>query len=437
MVKVSQIFILISLTLVTAVASAQFAPKFRMEFSKREVVVGEQVMCNFIVYTDANLVDVEVAKFPEFRGYWVENLVLRQGPMSTQMGMSRPGNSVVVGTYLLIPIVDRAERSIDPMRVVMRNPATGEITGVAPDYVASEADPLVVKSLPPIPADMNGSLFKGAVGRFEFNSTESQLDFQKDEPFVLRFMLQGEGNFQEINDILLPLPPNTELLSRRSTTQGMGRFNSKIFEFTLTSHAGADLEMPAVPFVYFDPTFKRYVQIESRPIHLRHQKATVTDTKEVPIRFAPLQSQWRPYRNLLGTRYFVLSQIALAIVFTSLFLGKWAALLHRRRQSSPRNLRRDRWAATQARLAAGDGPGFLREAEALLFEVLCERAGLNPATTTRGRLIEKLNGTLPQAQSQLARNVFDMYQRSLYAPDHSAPTDLASLPGRLGPLLAL
>ena len=435
----SKFGILLLLFLLTGLTYADFAPKFKMEFSKKEIFVGEQVMCNFIIYTDSPLIDVEVAKFPEFKGFWVDNLVLRQGPMATNLGLSHRESSVVVGTYLLIPIVDRAEPTIEPMRIVMRNSGTGELVGVAPEYVPSVADPLVIKKLPVNPKAADAALFAGAVGNFEIAVAETRIEFQKDEPVVLRVVVQGEGNFAEINDIKLPLPEKVEILSKRSSTQGVGRFFTKFFEFTLAVHDPKDLMMGPIPFVFFDPTLKKYIRLQTQSVLFNFKETPGGEAAESnqpkPVRLAPYQPTWTIYRPLMGTRYFLLSQIALALLFLSLLIGKVVHLSREKRRTDPTVLRRKAWEDTLVQLQNGNTEVFLKECERLIFEALAARAKFPAPQTTRGKLIDAAKSFLSTEEITAVKDLFAAYDNLLFSPEHRLPTDLKTLASRLGSIV--
>ena len=62
-------------------AEISLSQRFVTEFSKNPVYQGETVTAHFVLYAMEDRVEVEVAKFPEFRGFWSENTALRQGPM--------------------------------------------------------------------------------------------------------------------------------------------------------------------------------------------------------------------------------------------------------------------------------------------------------------------------------------------------------------------
>src|SRR5690606_27213740 len=96
--------------------------ELRMEFTKDEIYEGEHVLCNFILSAESSGVEVEVAKFPEFRGFWSENLALRQGPLPLSPDFERPGwNRTIIGSYLLTSMVGRENPEIVPMKLVLKS----------------------------------------------------------------------------------------------------------------------------------------------------------------------------------------------------------------------------------------------------------------------------------------------------------------------------
>src|SRR5688572_23613940 len=114
MVRTAYILLALSLAL-SARAEEKFG--FQTECLKPEIFVGESVTCSFVLISSDEVVDVEVAKFPEFRGFWSDNLALRQGPIPLMSGLWGDGiRKGVVGTYSLIPMLDK-EATIEPMKI--------------------------------------------------------------------------------------------------------------------------------------------------------------------------------------------------------------------------------------------------------------------------------------------------------------------------------
>ncbi len=127
--------------------SIQESTHFNIEFSKPNFYEGEVVLCHFFLYSNESVLDVEVEKFPEFRGYWSENLALRQGPLGLLPDNFNSNlKRVLVGTYSIIPMVGKADLKIVPMRVVVKG-LVGDAIGKELQF-DSEPPPYTVKKLP-------------------------------------------------------------------------------------------------------------------------------------------------------------------------------------------------------------------------------------------------------------------------------------------------
>ncbi len=403
---------------------------FRMEFSKREVFLGEQVTCNFVVYSPDNVVEVEVAKFPEFRGYWKENLVLRQGPIPTTPGMPGELNEAIVGTYVLTPMLGSQEPLIEPMKVVIRNPSSRLIEGsTPPEFTYSDGTPPTIKPLPPLPASEDPKWFTGAVGRFSFYPGDNAATFQKGDPAQFRITLTGQGNFQDINSLPLILPGTMEELGKRSFQQGSTQVNAKSFEYTVQIHGIETFYLQPAPFIYFDPDTKQYVKIYTPQIGFQFVKteAPTAAEEEAPARLSPLESSWSAYRPLSHSAPFLLLQVLVGFViagFTSLRFARLHAIA---RSLRPEVIRKQKLAAATQLLRAGHLEPFLKEADSLARECLGARIGGAPAGLPKSELIKHASGSLDPLYLDAARGIFSAYERLAFRPDHLPVEDAETL----------
>ncbi|NBX93689.1 MAG: hypothetical protein EB078_08675 [Proteobacteria bacterium] len=239
-----------------SIGLASDSPRFRLQFSKQTIFSGEQVIANFVLESvEQQLIEVEVVKFPEFRGFWSENLILRQGRIPVLPMNSPQSHSIgVVGSYSLFPIVNMRSPSIQPMSILAKDSNVG-----LAQPLNSEADVLKILPLPPLPKDFSASDFSGAVGKFQLSLEKPEIPFRKSQPFSLKLRLTGEGNFPEINNIPLRLPKDLSILSQTAMMEGTVASGSKIFEWTLSTDNEALTELDLGTFLFFDPLLKKYV----------------------------------------------------------------------------------------------------------------------------------------------------------------------------------
>ncbi|MBI4403714.1 MAG: BatD family protein [Deltaproteobacteria bacterium] len=347
---------------------------FKAEFSKPSVYRGEPVTCNFVLYSNKELIEIEVAKFPEFQGFWKENILLRQGPIPLFKEPDNEMRKAVIGTYVLTPMLGESSPIIEPMKIVIRdNP--GQL-GDQNTVIFSSMKPLNIKALPKARKNLN---FHGAVGKFTLLSPTEPLPFRTSEPLLVRLVLQGEGNFQEISEIPLTEMEGVEVLSRRALVESSGPYGvSKAFEYVLGIHRTDPFPLSFQPFVYFNPQTHRYESLAVPALLL--VPATVNSATEIAepmLHFPPPEKHWKAYASLLSNSLFVWSQIIALSVILSAVMGANLLGIWKRIRTSNSYSRRLRYIQAIKEYRLGHLENFLRIAS----QLACENAAnqKNPA----------------------------------------------------------
>jgi len=398
---------------------------FRAEFTKKEIFVGEQVFCNFALYSKDEVIEVEVAKFPEFRGIWQENIALRQGPVPTVPTVDSRWRKAIIGSYLLIPMLGEIEPVIEPMKIVLRGP----LAPMDGDSVVllSEIGDLKIKALPSLPPGEDAKRFKGAVGQFTVALESNVLTFQKNEPTTLRVSLSGEGNFQEINTLNVDFPSTVEIVSRRSYTEGSGQYLTKTFEITVTIRGEEEVSVSPIEIFYFNPRTKTYEKTASSPIKF----TPVTRIKEKEgeaVTLMPVETRWRAYHPLKSNRPFFILQI---IFFASFcfFVGstevvKWL----RRRRQIPAFRMGLKYKIAKRAYREGRVDAFLRMADQLAYDILINRAHLSNVGLTRTEVLQMARSShLDERVLASARLIFSSFEVRFYSAAKSRPESLEPL----------
>ncbi len=427
---VNRLHILILGILAVSFARGEGAPnvKFGIEFTKPEVYAGEAVTAHFVIYGRDDVLEVEVAKFPEFRGFWSENLALRQGPIPMlQDFSSREWKKSVVGSYLVSSMVEEKNPIIRPMKVVVRIPQRAGGEQPPEQILLSEGPTLVIKPLPPLPPAMAGK-FSGGVGRFTLQVERAPVLFRKDEPTTLRFVLSGEGNFREINDIQIPEMDSVEILSRKSYSQGSAQYYTKSYELTLAFHSADDITLPAFPFHYFDPVSATYQTITIPEIaFLKAPDAVGGPAKNTPVEFGAPYPQWSTHVRWIDAAFFWTLQgifLLIAVAYTWVVFGcsEKLAARWRRRDDDPWS---PRLAAAQNALQRGDTDGFLAAADHLAFEILASKFPDPPMT--RSDLLRRGAGPIKEEWLRVARSLFEAWGARAYSASKPLPPNPAPL----------
>lgn len=415
--------LILSLIFSGAVGADDIPFLFKAEINKTEIYEGEQVYCHFVLYGREDALEVEVAKFPEFRGFWSENLALRQGPLPMQSDIvPSEYKKTTIGTYVLTSMIKRPDAKILPMRVVIRSLLN--LGGVRPEvFMLSEVPKLTLKPLPPLPAEIPAASFSGAVGNFSLNVETTAYRFERNEPFSVRFLLQGEGNFQEINQLPFVLPPNVELISRKASQQGSGQYGSKTFELTMVTRGEQNFEIPPLQFVFFNPMTARYETRATPLLRFTHEPRGAVDTVAEARPATSLdqpETTYTAFRPLYQSPWFWGLQVLLALVAVGL-TGR--ELSRRRREAYLRShvyRAKQRWQETQRAFESQDWHKFLRLAEDLVVAELRAQSGIDPRhVMTRAQLLQAVSGKLPEDLLTHARRLFDAVDRSLYSGGES------------------
>jgi hypothetical protein len=168
--------------------------------------------------------------------------------------------------------------------------------------VTSEKLQLLVKSLP-----MEGrpQAFRGAIGTISTNSATDAERVTVGDPVRVTFTVSGKGNFG-----VMPAP---EIDSSEKIKIGPPAFSfegdenlryegTQRFDYVVTPLRPGQIEIPPVPFAYFDPTSEQYVNAsgDSHIVRVDAGDAWV-DPSSTESALAEKQEDTEPTRNLFQT----------------------------------------------------------------------------------------------------------------------------------------
>ena len=364
------------------------APKLLVQASpsRARLRVGEPLVLTYWLDTQTSVADLQFKEAPQFAGFWVEDLERPQASPS--------GEAVTVEgeTYRRFPIL---RKLLFPTKAgTLTLPAATFRIGLARQgffdaggVVERTTKPVTV-TVEPLP-DAPG--FSGAVGRFRTSATLDRDVVPLGEAAMLRFRVEGTGNLKWIDRApevvargarVFPPQAKSDL---KTTAEGIT--GSRTWEFVVVPETGGAVEVPPLPFSWFDPAAGRIVIAETAPLALRVEGGTVAAGLPVP---APAAGAARaggalPLRADLDR----LPAAGLALSGRALALGAGAALLlhaglwgagrlrrgaRRGRTASPRSVR----AALRELERAGSEPMSKEQAASLVEKALHEAFGEIP-----------------------------------------------------------
>ncbi len=360
---------------VKAISAPEF--EFIMDCANREVFFGQKILCQFIISGSTDVVEVEVVKFPEFRGFWSENLSLRQGPIAlvpvaTPSGAKKQG---LVGSYTISRMVDKKTSQIIPMKISVKKRTLSDAfykDQGEPFFLFSQSIPFKMLPLPPIPSQLSQIPFIGAVGEFSIPQPELLVSYRIDEPTQLRISLQGHGNFSEINSLPLSLPENSEILSRRNFIQSSGDENIKTFEYSILLKNLPPESYSLGAFLFFDSNKKIY-----RTLHLpevKFSKAPLNLKENISsFQLPPPEKEWKSAFFLFKSFSFWAVQIVLLILSGFKLLKSWRDEKETKRRASHAFKREQMWNQALSAQQMGESEKFVKLATLICIDFLKEK----------------------------------------------------------------
>jgi hypothetical protein len=362
---------------------------------------GEVIQMNFILESEQPFLEVEIEKFAEFKGFWKESTIVKQG-LVPLLGFGKTKKAIPI-QYLLIPLLDSKEYASFPMHIVVKNDDS-KLQSVSPVFK--------IKKLPEIKNVLQKKIFSNAVGNFQWSLMTPQIFFQKKEAFLLRVLLQGRGNFPEITSLPIPFPKGLKLIQQKVYEDVINFTGNKIFEFLVEYQDFEQTSFETHPFIFFNPTLKNYVTLEPLKIELKPLPPKLSE--EIPL-------LKRSETSFLGSLLW-LGWIAMILVLI-FFIYKAYQFYHLYKQT-PRSLRRK-----QLNL-------LLKQPPENVFSEVCQIARQNILAKTKAASGLTNHELLSFAKSKLKEREFVYYQR-LFQAQNEAFTPQKGLPAALSLLSEL
>ena len=249
--------------------------------SRRSLYVGEPLRLTYYLYTQTSVSDLQFTEAPQYAGFWVEDLPRPERPAgeaATVEGVSYRRFPVLV--KLLFP-TRAGQLPIPASTLRIAIPRQGFFDSGA--VVQRSTRPLSVE-VKPIPDEPG---FGGAVGRFRATATVDRPTLALGEAATLRFRVEGSGNLKWIDRAPEVSVPGAKVFPPQAKSDleagPSGIAGSRTWEFVVVPQTAGTLEVPSLPFSYFDPGAGRLVHAGTAPIALRVEGGTAVAGAALPL----------------------------------------------------------------------------------------------------------------------------------------------------------
>ncbi|NOU45454.1 MAG: protein BatD [Bacteroidales bacterium] len=270
---------------------------------KRKVVLGEQIIVTYRIYTRVPVSSVNVNKLSSFSGFWMKNL-LDENAALQQTTEKINGEEYVIADIrkvALFPqksgklVIDPMEleciaqvqgqtdkkRSRDPFESFFNDPFFNRNIQNVQKKLLSESLQIDVE---PLPVNRQSASFNGAVGQFDLQASIDKTRMKSNDAVNITYTVTGSGNLELFEFPHPVFPPDFELYEPKTSSQirttSAGISGSRKFEFLFIPRVHGNFKIPAVDFVYFDPKKNEFVTLQSKDFELFVEKGSNEEAKE-------------------------------------------------------------------------------------------------------------------------------------------------------------
>ena len=251
--------------------------RLRVETDRRSVVVGEQITVRFLLASQTELLNYQLAENPTFPGFWTEDVDLPEnldmkrvrldGELFTELTLMKKVLFPTTAGNLTIPAV--------AYRVQVRRRSQGPLESfffTPTETLMRSSQPLTIE-VRPLPEEGRPPGFSGAVGRFELSVAADRREARVNDAVGLRVKIAGEGSLNavaapEIDDLTDFKKFEPKVTSDASVNRDSFRAE-KTWDYVVIPLAAGEQEIPPVTFSFFDPEAKVYREVTSEPIPIR------------------------------------------------------------------------------------------------------------------------------------------------------------------------
>lgn len=421
---------------------------FKVEASRRNAVVGEQIDLYFNIYTKIDISSIELSKEPKFDDHYT--FPLRYYDKSARIAVIN-GQQYATKTIHAMAVFPSKEAvlRVDPAQMIITLGAADPFNPFsrrATYELSSEPIEINVESLMGKNPD-----FTGGVGQYDMQAYVEEGEISTDDIVKLSMRIQGKGDLKQI------LPPKIKMDARRpfnvydpkveeDVKEGKtGLGGTKVFTYTLEPQDVGTLEF-SPNFTYYDSRKRKFVtkdtvfrikvsqgkrkvgtavEAEAMAQDSLAEVAKLLDFKE------PLdKAYWhKTQKAVFGTVFFWLITLSpIAIFWLVVAVRRFKTIQDRKREANLERTRAERRAKEQLSkaadyLAANDSSNFFQTIGTSLKDYLGEKLSIPQAEVSTVRISERLEALEydPEIITEL-KSILKVCEESVFAAQNNEAT---------------
>ena len=235
----------------------------KVEVSKRNIFVGEQILVTYKLLTRLDLHNTELSLLPALNGFWTKDLETS----------SRFKRDVIDGVTYNVASIKKSvltaqksgKLSIDPMELKcsIRKKSNKRNRGffgggieIQEEFISSKAVTINVSELPTPPANFNG-----AVGSMKIKSEIDNSTAKANDAITYKLTITGTGNIELVEPLNIQFPEDFEVYDPKISDrifEGGRKRSVKTFEYLLIPRFKGNYTIPTSSLIVYNPKTKKY-----------------------------------------------------------------------------------------------------------------------------------------------------------------------------------
>ena len=233
----------------------------KVDVSKRNIFVGEQILVVFKLFTRLDLENTELSSLPSLNGFWAKDLktssqfkrdIVDGVPYNVAIIKKTVLTAQKLGELIIDPIELKCNIRIQTNRN-NRDPFAnffGSYYKTQEEIIRSKSIKIKVKELEKSPVN-----FKGAVGEIDITSEVDNTTINANEAINYKLTITGTGNIELIEPLDINFPEEFEVYDPKISSkifQGGLKRSKKIFEYLLIPRYEGNYTIPSTELIVFN-----------------------------------------------------------------------------------------------------------------------------------------------------------------------------------------
>lgn len=418
--------------------------------NKKTLYQGESLVAEIKVYTKVDLAGFEDIKFPQFTGFWSQDIESPQ-----QISLQRENvNGQIYNVGLFKKVLLFPQRSgqiiIEPFDITMITQTRVRSNNPFDDFFGGsyQRTPMHVKSAPvkinvkPLPANAPAN-FNGAVGDFKMTAGIDKNQVKANEAINLKITISGNGNLKLIKPPKIDFPPDLDVYDPKTSVNTKasvaGVKGSITYDYLFIPRYAGNYRIAPIRFSYFDTRSKKYKTIASKEFQITVERGSGDEemssgvvqglTKEEvkfigqDIRFLKTNTNLKKIETyVFGELWFFAVYLVALVIFVAILLVRRTQIKQNANQAKVKNRKANKLSKKRLKVAArylkqDHSEQFYQEVLKAIWGYLSDKLTIAVADLNQDNVFEVLNskGVDEELQTQL-REFLDTCEFARYAP---------------------